>query len=57
MAKTFNSVTVSRVAKTGELSAKFEFTVTLVVDYDPQGLSIKLRRGKYFYDFSTSNEG
>lgn len=51
MAKTFNFVTVSRVAKTGELSPKFDFPVTLVVDYDPQGLSIKLRRGKYFYNF------
>lgn len=50
MAKTFNVVNVSRVAKTGELSPKFE-NVTLVVDYDPQGLSIKLRRGKYFYNF------
>lgn len=48
MAKTFNVVNVSRVAKTGELTPKFDFTVTLVVDYDPQGLSIKLRRGKYF---------
>lgn len=46
MAKTFNVVNVSRVAKTGELTPKFDFTVTLVVDYDPQGLSIKLRRGK-----------
>lgn len=46
MAKVFNNVSVSRVAKGGDLEAKFDTPVTLTVEYDPQGLSIKLKRGK-----------
>ncbi|XP_046682682.1 histone-arginine methyltransferase CARMER isoform X3 [Homalodisca vitripennis] len=44
MAKTFNSVSVSRVGKLGDLLPKFDTPVTAVVEYDPQGLSLKLRR-------------
>ncbi|XP_054279771.1 histone-arginine methyltransferase CARMER isoform X2 [Macrosteles quadrilineatus] len=44
MAKAFNSVVVSRVGNDGDLSPKFEFPVTVIVEYDPQGLSVKLKR-------------
>lgn len=46
MARVFSSVTVSRVGKAGDLIPKFDSTVTVIVEYDPQGLSIKLKRGK-----------
>ncbi|XP_054274085.1 histone-arginine methyltransferase CARMER-like [Macrosteles quadrilineatus] len=44
MAKVFNSVVVSRVGNDGDLLPLFEFPVTVIVEYDPQGLSIKLKR-------------
>uniref|UniRef100_A0A1B6CGN0 type I protein arginine methyltransferase n=2 Tax=Clastoptera arizonana TaxID=38151 RepID=A0A1B6CGN0_9HEMI len=42
MAKLFSDITVSRVLKSGEIVQKYEFPVTLSVEYDPQGLSVKL---------------
>uniref|UniRef100_A0A1B6KZB4 type I protein arginine methyltransferase n=2 Tax=Graphocephala atropunctata TaxID=36148 RepID=A0A1B6KZB4_9HEMI len=44
MAKTFNSVKVSRVGKIGDLTLKYDTPVQLVVEYDPQGISLKMRR-------------
>lgn len=46
MARVFNSVIVSRVGKVGDLIPKFDSEVSAYVDYDPQGLSVKLKKGK-----------
>lgn len=48
MATVFRIVTVSYAEKSGDIRPKFDFTVNLVVDYDPQGISVKLKRGKHF---------
>jgi hypothetical protein len=48
MATVFGMVTVSCAEKSGDIQAKFDFPVNLVVDYDPQGISVKLKRGKPF---------
>lgn len=44
MAKLFRSVYVSRVSNSGDLVPKFDFPVVAFLEYDPQGLSIKIRR-------------
>ncbi|XP_022195217.1 histone-arginine methyltransferase CARMER isoform X1 [Nilaparvata lugens] len=44
MAKSFPSVNVSRVTNSGDLIPKYDFDVNLVIDYDPQGLSVKLKK-------------
>jgi hypothetical protein len=41
-------VTVSCAEKSGDIRAKFNFPVDVVIEYDPQGISVKLKRGKYF---------
>lgn len=46
MAKVFSGVCVSRVDKTGNLIPNFDCPVIISVEYDPQGLSIKLKKGK-----------
>jgi hypothetical protein len=48
MATVFRMVTVSYAEKSGDVRAKFDFPVNVVVEYDPQGISVKLKRGKYF---------
>jgi hypothetical protein len=48
MATVFRIVTVSYAEKSGDIRAKFDFPVNLVVDYDPQGISVKLKRGEHF---------
>lgn len=48
MARAFSAVSVSRVGKGGDLAPKFDSKVSVLLEYDPQGLSIKLKRGKYF---------
>jgi hypothetical protein len=47
MATVFSMVTVSCAEKSGDIRAKFDFPVDVVVEYDPQGISVKLKRGKY----------
>jgi hypothetical protein len=48
MAIVFRMVTVSYAEKSGDIRAKFDFPVNVVVEYDPQGISVKLKRGKHF---------
>jgi len=47
MAAVYRMVTVSCAEKSGDIHSKFDFPVNLVVDYDPQGISVKLKRGKH----------
>ena len=47
MAKVFYGVHVSRVDKSGNLVPNFDSPVVVSVEYDPQGLSIKLKKGKH----------
>lgn len=44
MAKVLCGVYVSRVDKAGNLVPNFDFPVTVSVEYDPQGLSVKLKK-------------
>ncbi|CAH1640810.1 unnamed protein product [Spodoptera littoralis] len=44
MANTFRAVTVSTVSGEGALTARFNFPTNVNVDYDPQGLSVKVIR-------------
>lgn len=46
MAKVFCGVCVSRVDKAGILVPNFDFPVVVSVEYDPQGLSIKLKKAE-----------
>lgn len=48
MATVFRIVTVSYAERSGDIRPKFDFPVNLVVDYDPQGISVKLKQGKHF---------
>jgi hypothetical protein len=47
MATVYRMVTVSSAEKSGDIHSKFDFPVNLVVEYDPQGISVKLKRGKH----------
>lgn len=47
MAAVYRMVTVSCADKSGDIHSKFDFPVNLVVEYDPQGISVKLKRGKH----------
>uniref|UniRef100_A0A0A9XU93 type I protein arginine methyltransferase n=1 Tax=Lygus hesperus TaxID=30085 RepID=A0A0A9XU93_LYGHE len=51
MAPHFSPVFVSKTGSDGELIPKFDSTVFLTIDYDPQGFSVKLHR-----DLSISTE-
>ncbi|XP_069693305.1 histone-arginine methyltransferase CARMER isoform X1 [Periplaneta americana] len=44
MATVYRMVTVSCAEKSGDIHAKFDFPINLVVDYDPQGISVKLKQ-------------
>ncbi|KAL1129504.1 hypothetical protein AAG570_012449 [Ranatra chinensis] len=52
MATEFHSVLISRALTNGEFIAKYEFPVLLTVDYDPQGISVKLKK-----DFTDRDNG
>jgi hypothetical protein len=47
MAVVYRMVTVSCAEKSGDIHSKFDFPVNVVVEYDPQGISVKLKRGKH----------
>lgn len=47
MAVVYRMVNVSCAEKSGDIHSKFDFPVNLVVEYDPQGISVKLKRGKH----------
>lgn len=47
MAAVYRMVNVSCAEKSGDIHTKFDFPVNLVVEYDPQGISVKLKRGKH----------
>lgn len=47
MAAVYRMVTVSCAGKSGDVRSKFDFPVNLVVEHDPQGISVKLKRGKH----------
>lgn len=46
MANVFNNVTVLIYLPDGSLKSKYEFSVNLSADYDPQGYSIRIYPGK-----------
>ena len=46
MATVYRMVSISSVEKSGEIRQKYDFTVNVVVEYDPQGISVKLKQGK-----------
>jgi hypothetical protein len=47
MAKVYRMVKVSCAEKSGDIHSKFDFPVNVVVEYDPQGISVKLKRGEH----------
>ncbi|KAJ9587854.1 hypothetical protein L9F63_018726, partial [Diploptera punctata] len=63
MANMYRMVTVSCAEKSGDIRPKFDFTVNVVVEYDPQGISVKLKQatpnieeGPCFYTYIIPSE-
>lgn len=52
MAPQFSPVYVSKAGRNGELIPKFDTAVLLCIDYDPQGFSVKLKRGLFYFTIS-----
>ena len=50
MARNFECVIISRVESSGHLIQKYDFPVTLSIEYDPQGFIINGYRGKNVLD-------
>ncbi|PSN35435.1 hypothetical protein C0J52_13202 [Blattella germanica] len=44
MASCYRMLKVSYADKSGEIRPKYEFPVSLVIEYDPQGISVKLKQ-------------
>lgn len=47
MANILRNVLIKYSEKNGDLRKKFEYDVVVYMDYDPQGISVKIKRGNY----------